>query len=417
MGLLQALARSRGEPVPTTGRDVLIGTSQAAPAGALTSSMLDEASRIAGSLRDNTPDLVRAIGGNQTQLGTVNAVLAPDGSYSYRLINNDPDGEGMWFTPLTRGADGAVTRGTPTYALRDGGWGDFIAAAAMMMPAVGGIVGAAGGAAAGAGGTAAAGEAAGAGIAGGSGISLGGTGAMTAGEALGAAGGSGLSLGGSSLGTSLGAAGGSGLSLGGVTAGTTSALGGTLGASLSGLGDSTLSDSILNGATSGGTGGVGANLPSTPSTGGLSSSDSAVLHSNEGYGPGMTGAQNSAYNSVLDTTGSTSLAAAAADPIGALGNAGTLINNTALGDAASWLRSNPTLGRLLFSGATSLLSAAGNSGGGGGSGGASAPETYGAPKQWTSALQRGLYQQPEQVSLPTTLAGQLGINGASRWVR
>lgn len=360
------------------------------------------------------------LGGRQTFLGGDTGEPLPE-QWMFELENSNGNG-GTWVTPISMQANGQLSVAGDPYFRGDESLMDsltpFMMVAAPFASAIGATMAGAGAAGAAGSGVAAAGGAeAGAGIAGGSGLSLGGTGAMTAGEALGAAGGSGLSLGGSSLGTSLGAAGGSGLSLGGVTAGTTSALGGTLGASLSGLGDSTLSDSILNGATSGGTGGVGANLPSTPSTGGLSSSDSAVLHSNEGYGPGMTGAQNSAYNSVLDTTGSTSLAAAAADPIGALGNAGTLINNTALGDAASWLRSNPTLGRLLFSGATSLLSAAGNSGGGGGSGGASAPETYGAPKQWTSALQRGLYQQPEQVSLPTTLAGQLGINGASRWVR
>jgi hypothetical protein len=408
---LQAgLAANRATP---RGRDVLIANMLAAPNSAFTAAMLDNAEAIQNGYGENISDLVRHMGGVQSQYGTINATRDPNGGgYSYRLINNDPDGRGMWFTPLTRNADGTVTRGTPSYALRDGGWGEFITAIAMMAPAVGGIVGAAGGAAAGAGGTAAAGEAAGAGIAGGSGISLGGTGAMTAGEALGAAGGSGLSLGGSSLGTSLGAAGGSGLSLGGVSAGTASSLGGTLGASLSGLGDSTLSDAVLNGATSGGTGGApgggGVSVPSTPSTGGLSSSDSAVLHSNEGYGPGMTGAQNTAYNTVADLTGNQQLASLAGDAAGLPGVGG-------LTDAASWLRSNPTLGRLLFSAGSSLLSGASNSGGSGG--GSGVAETYGAPKQWTSALQRGLYQQPQQVSLPTTLAGQLGLNGASRWVR
>jgi hypothetical protein len=124
----------------------------------------------------------------------------------------------------------------------------------------------------------------------------------------------------------------------------------------------------------------------------------------------MTGTQNSAYNSVLDATGSTDLASLAGQGAGALDSLG-------LTDAAGWLRNNPTLGRLLFAGASSLLSGASNSGGGGGGGSSSGTETYGAPRQWTSALQRGLYQQPQQVSAPTTLAGQLGLSGASRWVR
>ena len=39
-----------------------------------------------------------------------------------------------------------------------------------------------------------------------------------------------------------------------------------------------------------------------------SSADKAALYGNEGYGEGMTGAQTSAYDTALNTTGSTSLA-------------------------------------------------------------------------------------------------------------
>jgi hypothetical protein len=63
-----------------------------------------------------------------------------------------------------------------------------------------------------------------------------------------------------------------------------------------------------------------------------------------------------------------------------------------LSDGASWLKDNPTLGRLLLGGATSLLS------GGGSSGGTEAPS--GPPVQWNSPLQQGLLSKPQQYAPP-----------------
>jgi hypothetical protein len=65
-----------------------------------------------------------------------------------------------------------------------------------------------------------------------------------------------------------------------------------------------------------------------------------------------------------------------------------------LGSAASWMKDNPTLGRLLLSGASGLLS-----GSGGGSSGA--PHTpAGPPVQWNSNLQQGLLSPVQQYAPP-----------------
>lgn len=88
----------------------------------------------------------------------------------------------------------------------------------------------------------------------------------------------------------------------------------------------------------------------------MSSADKAAMLSGEAYGPGMSGLQTSAYDTALGATGSKTLADLAANAAGA--------GST----AANWLKDNPTLGKLLFSGAGALLSATGgggNSGGGG----------------------------------------------------
>jgi hypothetical protein len=335
-----------------------------------------------------------------------------EGGWQYEIHNAGDGGE--WINSITQGPGGGYTASNPFFR-QDETAMESITPFAMMLPVLGSAVGtsmaaasAAGAGSAGAGAAAAGAAEAGGGIAGGSGLTLGGTGAMTAGESMGAAGGSGLSMGGSALGESLGASGGSGLSLGGVSGGATSSLGGTLGASLSGLGDSTLSDTVLNGW---GDAASAAAPTGQPASSGMSSADKAAIYGKDGYGEGMTGLQNSAYNNVLSATGSTDLAAAAGKGTGLLSSLGDSLGIT---DAAGWLKDNPTLGKLLFSGITSALSSAGNSGGGSS---AAAPESYGPPQQWTSALQKGLYSAPKQVSLPTSLAGQLGINGASRWVR
>ena len=64
------------------------------------------------------------------------------------------------------------------------------------------------------------------------------------------------------------------------------------------------------------------------------------------------------------------------------------------GDMASWMKSNPALGRLVMSGAMGLLSGAGGSSGGGSGG----PKTYGPAQKWTSPIQRGLLSDPQQMN-------------------
>lgn len=67
----------------------------------------------------------------------------------------------------------------------------------------------------------------------------------------------------------------------------------------------------------------------------------------QNYGEGMTGAQTSAYDGVINATGNPALANAAANVAGA----GSSV--------VDFLKANPTLGRLLFSGAGALLNAVG----------------------------------------------------------
>jgi hypothetical protein len=63
------------------------------------------------------------------------------------------------------------------------------------------------------------------------------------------------------------------------------------------------------------------------------------------------------------------------------------------GDVASWMKANPSLGKLLVSGAMGLLSS-----GGGSSGGSSAPKTYGPAQNWSSPIQQGLLSNPQQIN-------------------
>jgi len=62
------------------------------------------------------------------------------------------------------------------------------------------------------------------------------------------------------------------------------------------------------------------------------------------------------------------------------------------GEAASWMKANPALGKLLMSGGMGLLSSSG-----GGSGGAQAP-VYGPAKQWSSPIQQGIQSNPQQMN-------------------
>lgn len=86
-------------------------------------------------------------------------------------------------------------------------------------------------------------------------------------------------------------------------------------------------------------------------------------------------------------------------------------------DLSKWMKDNPTLGRLLLSGAGALLNTVGN--GSSGSGGASAP-VYGAPVQWNSSptalgqATSGLLA-PQVKQLNPQLPGLLGNPNSGAW--
>lgn len=79
--------------------------------------------------------------------------------------------------------------------------------------------------------------------------------------------------------------------------------------------------------------------------------------------------------------------------------AGTQIAKDSLGTASSFLKDNPLLGRLLTSGAVSLLAGSGSNS----SGGSQAPS--GPPVQWNSPLQQGLLS-PVQQYAPAAITQQ-----------
>ena len=84
---------------------------------------------------------------------------------------------------------------------------------------------------------------------------------------------------------------------------------------------------------------------------------------------------------------------------GLLGQLGSTVS-----DAAKWMKDNPTLGRLIMAGGTSLLSSVGGSG----SSGSSGQATYSGPaKKWSSPIQQGLLA-PAQRAIPPQLSG-LGL--------
>lgn len=118
------------------------------------------------------------------------------------------------------------------------------------------------------------------------------------------------------------------------------------------------------------------------------------------------------YSSAPAATTAPAVTAPAASG-GLLGNATGL-----LGDAATWMKDNPILAKLLMGGATSLLSATGSNSN-------TAPaKNYGPPVQWKSNLQQGLLtptpqQMPQAIqNKPAGLLAQGFQNdGAWRYLR
>ena len=133
---------------------------------------------------------------------------------------------------------------------------------------------------------------------------------------------------------------------------------------------------------------------------------------------GLTGAADLASQKLLDATASDQIGGTAASQLGQAAAGGLGTAASVGGDVASFLKGNPTLGRLLFGGALAALNTTGNSNGGapGESGGGS----YGAPAQWTapaSALNAGLLGANQKQVLPPAMTGLLGNanSGAWRW--
>jgi hypothetical protein len=144
---------------------------------------------------------------------------------------------------------------------------------------------------------------------------------------------------------------------GGTAAGTAAGTAGTSGSTLGSLGTVTQLGTPMAEAAA-----MGSSIPVANLTAGLPTlaapsllaPQAAAFSPSMNYGPGMTGAQTSVYDSVIGATGSPTAANVASEALGPLSQ------------AADWMKANPTAGRLLMSGATSLLSASdgGSSGGG-----------------------------------------------------
>jgi hypothetical protein len=118
---------------------------------------------------------------------------------------------------------------------------------------------------------------------------------------------------------------------------------------------------------------------------------------------GITGAQSAAAATAPATVNLGSLGGTMGTAGGISGalaglkqQAADTLGGGLLGDATTWMKNNPVLGRLIMSGATGLLSGAGGSSGS--SGAAQAPS--GPPVQWNSNLQQGLLSPVQQYAPP-----------------
>ena len=141
-----------------------------------------------------------------------------------------------------------------------------------------------------------------------------------------------------------------------------------------------------------------ATTPPVDTTAGLSSADRAALYGDAGYGAGMTGAQTSAFDTTLGLTGSTALAAGAADVAGAAGTAGNL-----LGEALDFVTSP---------GGTALVNAVGSTVGGIAAGeeakDAARLQSEAAANQL--ALQREMFEYQKSLLDPYYQAGKSALN-------
>ena len=188
-----------------------------------------------------------------------------------------------------------------------------------------------------------------------------------------------------------GAAGGAGTISGGggLTAGGSAGYG-SIGGTLGGSGGTTLG--LAGGGMSGG---AGINSALLQSLGAGAAGTAATLPSS-----GLNAMRLGEIASYA-TNGSMPSSAATAEGGGLLGSpqstAGQIGAAVRDNPVSAWMKANPTLGKLLMSGGTSLLSAAG-----GGSSGSGQAESYGPAKQWGSPLQQGLLGQVQQ-TMPSAI--------------
>lgn len=166
------------------------------------------------------------------------------------------------------------------------------------------------------------------------------------------------------------------------------------------------------------TGQQSAAASAAPSTVNLSNAGGTMATSG-----GLQGLFDSAAQGVLDTTASPEIGGSALSQAGsAVGDAlGTVADSVApvqggLSGMTQWLKDNPTLGRLLFAGASGLLNTMGQSSG---SQGGAGLLNVGPAKQWNSQIQRGILNPVQQVQTPqlpsTGLLAANGYDNAGAW--
>lgn len=129
---------------------------------------------------------------------------------------------------------------------------------------------------------------------------------------------------------------------------------------------------------------------------------------------GLKGAADVAAQALRDATASSEIGGSAASQLGSsAANALSSVGSGA-GSALQFLKDNPTLGKLLFAGGTSLLSTLGSDNGSSGGGGLL---SAGPAKQWNSPIQQGLLRQPTLVNPAAIQPTGNANSGAWRWMK
>ena len=180
-------------------------------------------------------------------------------------------------------------------------------------------------------------------------------------------------------------------------------------ASITAAGASAASLQSIRAAEHANMGQAAGNIPKTVNMGGLGGTTATA--------GGLQGLLDVGSQGLADATASSQIGGTAASQLGQAANSGIGSIASGAGDVAGFMKSNPMLGKLLFSGALGALASSG------GVSSAGAPKTYGAPVQWNSPLRSngllGGQQAPQaQQSMPGGLLGTGQANdGAWRWMK